>query len=146
MARIGVYVCECGPNIGRSLDLTALERFARKLDGVVRVGRASVLCSPEGRAYLAEEIAAHLLERVVVAGCSPGEHEFPFHGVLKRAGLNPFFLRRLKKRFDVEGIEIPFPHVTLYMGQGKEGGCTAPAGQDAGAGFRDPRCHHGLNG
>jgi small conductance mechanosensitive channel len=29
------------------------------------------------------------------------------------------FNRRLKKRFDAEGIEIPFPHVTMYMGQDK---------------------------
>ena len=31
------------------------------------------------------------------------------------------FNRRLKKRFDEKDIEIPFPHVTLYMGQDKEG-------------------------
>jgi small conductance mechanosensitive channel len=31
------------------------------------------------------------------------------------------FNRLLKKRFDKEGIEIPFPHITLYMGEDKEG-------------------------
>jgi moderate conductance mechanosensitive channel len=31
------------------------------------------------------------------------------------------FNRRLKKKFDAMGIEIPFPHVTLYMGQDKKG-------------------------
>ena len=31
------------------------------------------------------------------------------------------FNRRLKKRFDQKNIEIPFPHVTLYMGQDKQG-------------------------
>lgn len=31
------------------------------------------------------------------------------------------FNRRLKKRFDELKIEIPFPHVTLYMGEGKDG-------------------------
>jgi moderate conductance mechanosensitive channel len=31
------------------------------------------------------------------------------------------FNRRLKKLFDQRGIEIPFPHVTLYMGQDKTG-------------------------
>ena len=30
------------------------------------------------------------------------------------------FNRRLKMRFDERNIEIPFPHVTLYMGQGKQ--------------------------
>jgi len=31
------------------------------------------------------------------------------------------FNKRLKKRFDEKDIEIPFPHVTLYMGQDKDG-------------------------
>jgi len=31
------------------------------------------------------------------------------------------FNRRLKKRFDELKIEIPFPHVTLYMGAAKDG-------------------------
>lgn len=31
------------------------------------------------------------------------------------------FNRRLKKRFDELNIEIPFPHMTLYMGQDKDG-------------------------
>jgi len=31
------------------------------------------------------------------------------------------FNRRLKKRFDQEGIEIPYPHQTLYFGQDKQG-------------------------
>jgi small conductance mechanosensitive channel len=32
--------------------------------------------------------------------------------------------RRLKAAFDAEGIEIPFPHMTVYMGEDKDG--TAP--------------------
>ena len=31
------------------------------------------------------------------------------------------FLRRLKTAFDTAGIEIPFPHLTLYAGQAKDG-------------------------
>ena len=31
------------------------------------------------------------------------------------------FLRRLKKAYDARGIEIPFPHVTVYAGQPKDG-------------------------
>lgn len=37
------------------------------------------------------------------------------------------FNRRLKHAFDARGIEIPFPHQTLYFGVDKEGG--APAGR-----------------
>lgn len=32
------------------------------------------------------------------------------------------FNRRIKRRFDELGIEIPFPHRTVYFGEGKEGG------------------------
>ncbi|MEN8374610.1 MAG: mechanosensitive ion channel domain-containing protein [Gemmatimonadota bacterium] len=39
------------------------------------------------------------------------------------------FRRRIKRRFDDEGIEIPFPHRTIYMGAGVDG-----AGGDATAG------------
>jgi small-conductance mechanosensitive channel len=35
------------------------------------------------------------------------------------------FLRRLKAAFDDKGIEIPFPHLTLYAGVGKDGGAPA---------------------
>lgn len=31
------------------------------------------------------------------------------------------FLRRLKAAFDAAGIEIPFPHLTLYAGQARDG-------------------------
>lgn len=31
------------------------------------------------------------------------------------------FLKRLKAAFDVAGIEIPFPHLTIYAGQAKDG-------------------------
>ena len=40
---------------------------------------------------------------------------------LKQWGVKREFYRRLKKVFDERGIEIPFPHRTLYMGEPKEG-------------------------
>jgi len=35
------------------------------------------------------------------------------------------FLRRLKKAYDARGIEIPFPHLTVYPGVAKDGGAPA---------------------
>ena len=40
---------------------------------------------------------------------------------LKQWGLKRQFNRRVKKAFDERGIEIPFPHRTIYMGEPKEG-------------------------
>ena len=44
---------------------------------------------------------------------------------IKQWGVAREFNRRLKIAFDARNIEIPFPHVTLYPGQDKDG--TAPA-------------------
>ncbi|MEJ2587055.1 MAG: mechanosensitive ion channel [Deltaproteobacteria bacterium] len=40
---------------------------------------------------------------------------------LKQWGVRREFNRRLKRVFDERGIEIPFPHRTLYMGEPKQG-------------------------
>ena len=40
---------------------------------------------------------------------------------IKQWGVAREFNRLLKKKFDERNIEIPFPHLTLYMGEGKQG-------------------------
>jgi moderate conductance mechanosensitive channel len=44
---------------------------------------------------------------------------------LEQWGVRREYLRRLKQAFDARGIEIPFPHLTVYAGAGKDG--AAPA-------------------
>ena len=61
---------------------------------------------------------------------------------LEQWGVRREFLRRLKKAFDARGIEIPFPHVTVYAGVDKQGhappfrvlaGAGSPADDDVSA-------------
>ncbi len=92
-ARIGVYVCECGPNIIEALDTGRVRDAAADLEGVAAARSFRLFCAPEGRALIAEDIQTLGLNRVVVAGCSPREHERTFRGVLEKAGLNPYFLQ-----------------------------------------------------
>lgn len=40
---------------------------------------------------------------------------------LEQWGVRRAYLYRLKKAFDAAGIEIPFPHLTVYAGQNKDG-------------------------
>ncbi|MEO8599481.1 MAG: mechanosensitive ion channel family protein [bacterium] len=40
---------------------------------------------------------------------------------LQQWGVRREFLRRLKQAFDQHGIEIPYPHMTVYPGHAKEG-------------------------
>jgi len=44
---------------------------------------------------------------------------------LEQWGVRREYLRRLKDAFDARGIEIPYPHLTLYAGKNKDG--SAPA-------------------
>ncbi len=44
---------------------------------------------------------------------------------LEQWGVRREFLRQLKQEFDARGIEIPYPHLTIYAGQDKQG--DAPA-------------------
>ncbi|MDP2742754.1 MAG: mechanosensitive ion channel family protein, partial [Hydrogenophaga sp.] len=44
---------------------------------------------------------------------------------IEQWGVRREYLRRLKAAFDAKGIEIPYPHLTVYAGQDKEG--KAPA-------------------
>ncbi len=93
MERIGVYVCECGPNIKEVVDVEAVAKFAQSLDNVVFAKSFGLLCSQEGQALIAKEIRENKLTRLVIAACSPKEHEITFQNVLKDAGLNPFLVQ-----------------------------------------------------
>ena len=43
---------------------------------------------------------------------------------LEQWGVRREFLYRIKNAFDAAGIEIPYPHLTLYAGQAKQAGET----------------------
>ena len=40
---------------------------------------------------------------------------------LEQWGVRREYLKRLKQAFDAHGIEIPYPHITVYPGQAKDG-------------------------
>ncbi len=90
MARIGVFVCWCGSNIAKTVDVERIAAEAGKIPGVVHSADYKYMCSQPGQAMLREAIAQHRLDRVVVAACSPRLHEATFRGCIAKAGLNPF--------------------------------------------------------
>lgn len=50
---------------------------------------------------------------------------------LEQWGVRREYLRRLKKTFDASGIEIPYPHLTVYPGRDADGRPYAPVVRDA---------------
>jgi heterodisulfide reductase subunit A-like polyferredoxin len=88
--RIGVFVCNCGINIGGIADVPALTKFADQLPNVVYAESNLFSCSQDTQQKMVEVIKEKKLNRVVVAACSPITHEPLFQETLKNAGLNPF--------------------------------------------------------
>jgi heterodisulfide reductase subunit A len=88
--RIGVYVCHCGGNISDYVDVRQVVA-AVKADADVVVARdAMFTCSDATQQEIAQDIAEHQLDGMVVASCSPKLHTLTFRSVARRAGLNPY--------------------------------------------------------
>ncbi|UCC70970.1 MAG: FAD-dependent oxidoreductase [Gemmatimonadota bacterium] len=89
-ARIGVFVCHCGKNIGGIADVPAVAEYARTLPNVVYAEDNLYTCSTDTQDRIKEMIAEHDLNRVVVASCSPRTHEPLFRSTCREAGLNEY--------------------------------------------------------
>jgi heterodisulfide reductase subunit A len=90
MARIGVFVCHCGENIGGTVDCPALVQQANTLRDVVYSIDYKYMCSDPGQAMIREAIKRDNLTGVVVASCSPLMHEKTFRRAVTGAGMNPY--------------------------------------------------------
>ncbi len=88
--RIGVFVCNCGSNIGGIADVPLIAEYARSLPGVVYVEENLFTCSQDTQDKMIQVIAEQELNRVVVAACTPRTHEPLFQETLREAGLNPY--------------------------------------------------------
>jgi len=90
MARIGVFVCHCGENIGRTVDCVRVAEALATLPGVAHAVDYKYMCSDPGQLMIKQAIADKGLTGVVVAACSPHMHEKTFRRACAAAGLNPF--------------------------------------------------------
>ncbi len=90
--RIGVFVCNCGINIGGTVDVPATVEYAGTLPGVVFAGENLFTCSQDSQESMKKTIAEHDLNRVVVAACTPKTHEGIFMDTLEAVGLNKYLV------------------------------------------------------
>jgi heterodisulfide reductase subunit A len=90
-ARIGVFVCHCGANIGRTIDVPSVVEYSKTLDNVVYATEQLFSCATDSAASITEMIQEKELNRVVVAACSPRTLEPLFRDTLREAGINQYF-------------------------------------------------------
>ena len=88
--RIGVFVCNCGINIGGIVDVPAVRDYAATLPGVAFADDNLFTCSQDTQDKIKEVITEHGLNRVVVASCSPKTHAAMFMETLEACGLNKY--------------------------------------------------------
>ncbi len=90
LSRIGVFICHCGENIGKTVDCAHVAEAARRMPGVVFTTDYRYTCSEPGQAQIRQAVVEHKLTGVIVGACSPRMHEATFRRAVAAAGLNPY--------------------------------------------------------
>jgi len=105
--RIGIFVCECGGNIGDVIDVKAVVDAVKNWENVVIAKQNRYLCSKPAQEMIVESIKKNNLDRVIVASCTPRMHLTTFQSVLERAGLNPYMLEFVNIREQSSWVHGP---------------------------------------
>ena len=88
--RIGVYVCNCGGNIGDVVNCAQVAEVLREIPNVVTSHSDMFMCSDPGQKLITDDIKEKGINRVVIGACSIFLHEQTFRQTVERAGLNPY--------------------------------------------------------
>ncbi|MFC1911754.1 FAD-dependent oxidoreductase [Chloroflexota bacterium] len=88
--RVGVFVCRCGSNIARVVDVPSVAEYASTLPYVAHAEENLYTCSTDTQSKIINAIKEKELNRVVVASCSPRTHEPLFQDTIREACLNKY--------------------------------------------------------
>ncbi len=102
--KVGVYTCECGINIGATVDVEKVAESAKDLPNVAISRFYKYMCSDPGQELIKKDIEELGLDRIVVASCSPRMHEPTFRAVIQESGLNPYCLEMVNVREQVSWV------------------------------------------
>jgi len=88
--KIAVFVCHCGKNISKTVDVKAVKEYAENLPNVVHTEQTIYACSQDSITHITERVKAMGANRLVIASCSPLTHGPLFEDSMRGAGLNPY--------------------------------------------------------
>jgi len=109
--RVGVFVCNCGLNIGGIADVPALVEYAKEIPDVAYVQDNLFSCSQDAQSQMAEVIKKNNLNRVVVAACSPSTHQPIFQDMLRTASLNKYLFEMANIRNQCTWVHQTMPEM-----------------------------------
>ena len=111
--RIGVFVCNCGINIGGVIDVPNVTEYASTLPNVVFADENLFTCSADTQGKILEAIQENNLNRVMVASCSPRTHAPMFMETVQQAGLNPYLFEMANIRDQDSWVHMHEPEKAL---------------------------------
>ncbi len=88
--RVGVYICHCGTNIAGKVRIEEVREFVERMGEVALARDYQYMCSEPGQELIKKDIRDGVINRVVVASCSPRMHEPTFRKASFDGGLNGF--------------------------------------------------------
>ena len=86
--KIALFLCGCSTNISNFVNLDAIAEWARKREDIDVIEIHNLLCSPAGKEFFKKVVARDKPENVIIAACSPHQHEVTFNDLAEEAGLN----------------------------------------------------------
>jgi heterodisulfide reductase subunit A2 len=89
--RIGVFVCHCGANIGRIVNVPDTVEYCKTLPNVVYAQEQLFSCATNSAKEITDVTKEKGLNRVVIAACSPRTLEPLFRDTVREAGINQYF-------------------------------------------------------
>jgi heterodisulfide reductase subunit A2 len=89
--KIGVFVCHCGANIGRIVNVPDTVEYCKTLPNVVFAQEQLFSCAANCGKEITDMAKEKGLNRVIVAACSPRTLEPLFRDTLREAGINQYF-------------------------------------------------------
>lgn len=110
--RIGLYICHCGTNISKMIDVVGLVESFQNHPNVAVSRHYRFMCSEPGQDLIQKDIKENNLDRVVVAACSPLMHEPTFRKAVETAGLNRYYFEMVNIREQVSWVSTDYDTAT----------------------------------
>src|SRR6185369_17891757 len=102
--KTGVYFCNCGTNITDKIDSDSVRKFLEPTGQMSYFKTCPFLCSEEGKEFLEQDLKTEKPDRIVIAACSPRDHEATFMRVMGQVGMNPYLMQMVNIREQIAWV------------------------------------------
>lgn len=96
--KTAIYFCNCGTNISEKIDPDKVCAELQKYPGDIYFKTIGFACGEDGKNEITDDIKKTQPDRVIIAACSPRDHEETFRECMSKVGLNPYLMQMVNIR------------------------------------------------